>query len=50
MNLVDPFRRPPMTIDRTYPIFTVRWLAVHGLAVPTFFFLGSISAMQFIQR
>ena len=23
-----------MTIDRTYPIFTVRWLAVHGLAVP----------------
>ncbi|KAH0437220.1 hypothetical protein IEQ34_026271 [Dendrobium chrysotoxum] len=24
-----------MTIDRTYPIFTVRWLAVHGLAVPT---------------
>nr|YP_009164586.1 photosystem II protein VI [Lathraea squamaria]AJD76822.1 photosystem II protein VI [Lathraea squamaria] len=37
-----------MTIDRTYPIFTVRWLAVHGLAVPTF--LGSISAMQFIQR
>nr|YP_010345477.1 photosystem II cytochrome b559 beta subunit [Lycianthes radiata]UNZ89225.1 photosystem II cytochrome b559 beta subunit [Lycianthes radiata] len=27
-----------MTIDRTYPIFTVRWLAVHGLAVPTVFF------------
>jgi hypothetical protein len=26
-----------MTIDRTYPIFTVRWLAIHGLAVPTFF-------------
>uniref|UniRef100_A0A6N2K1W3 Cytochrome b559 subunit beta n=1 Tax=Salix viminalis TaxID=40686 RepID=A0A6N2K1W3_SALVM len=35
-----------MTIDRTYPIFTVRWLAVHGLAVPTVSFLGSISAMQ----
>ena len=34
----------------TYPIFTVRWLAVHALAVPTVFFLGSISAMQFIQR
>nr|YP_009472754.1 photosystem II cytochrome b559 beta subunit [Codium arenicola]ARO74405.1 photosystem II cytochrome b559 beta subunit [Codium arenicola] len=33
-----------------YPIFTVRWLAVHGLAVPTIFFLGSITAMQFIQR
>ena len=27
-----------MTIDRTYPIFTVRWLAVHGLAVPIVFF------------
>nr|WGO61609.1 photosystem II protein VI [Aneura pinguis] len=26
-----------MTIDRIYPIFTVRWLAVHGLAVPTVF-------------
>ena len=39
-----------LVIDRTYPIFTVRWLAVHGLAVPTVFFLGSISAMQFIQR
>lgn len=51
MNLVDPFSLGgPMTIDRTYPIFTVRWLAVHGLAVPTVFFLGSISAMQFIQR
>jgi len=34
----------------TYPIFTVRWLAVHALAVPTVFFLGSISAIQFIQR
>nr|ACE00841.1 b-559 alpha subunit [Lindsaea rufa] len=39
-----------MALDRTYPIFTVRWLAVHGLAVPTVFFPGSISAMQFIQR
>ncbi|KAH9530605.1 hypothetical protein CY35_20G011900 [Sphagnum magellanicum] len=24
----------------------IRWLAIHGLAVPTVFFLGSISAMQ----
>jgi photosystem II cytochrome b559 subunit beta len=39
-----------MTIDRNYVIFTVRWLTVHGLAVPTVFFLGAISAMQFIQR
>ena len=29
-----------MTIDRTYPIFTVQWLAIHGLAVPIVFFLG----------
>nr|YP_009240515.1 cytochrome b559 b subunit [Lotharella vacuolata]BAU62649.1 cytochrome b559 b subunit [Lotharella vacuolata] len=33
-----------------YPIFTFRWLAVHALAVPTVFFIGSITAMQFIQR
>jgi photosystem II cytochrome b559 subunit beta len=33
-----------------YPIFTFRWLAIHGLAVPTIFFLGAITAMQFIQR
>ena len=33
-----------------YPIFTVRWLAIHAIAVPTIFFLGAISAMQFIQR
>ncbi len=24
----------------SYPIFTVRWLAVHTLAVPTVFFFG----------
>ncbi len=34
----------------TYPIFTVHWLSVHALAVPTVFFLGAITAMQFIQR
>jgi photosystem II cytochrome b559 subunit beta len=34
----------------TYPIFTVRWLAVHTLAVPTIFFLGAIASMQFIHR
>ena len=34
----------------TYPIFTVRWLSIHALAIPTIFFLGSITAMQFIQR
>jgi photosystem II cytochrome b559 subunit alpha len=33
-----------------YPIFTFRWLAVHALAVPTIFFIGSITAMQFLQR
>lgn len=33
-----------------YPVFTVRWLAIHALGVPTVFFLGAITAMQFIQR
>jgi len=33
-----------------YPIFTIRWLAVHTLGVPSVFFLGAIAAMQFIQR
>ncbi|MBL1208774.1 cytochrome b559 subunit beta [Geminocystis sp. GBBB08] len=34
----------------SYPIFTVRWLAIHTLAVPSVFFIGAITAMQFIQR
>jgi photosystem II cytochrome b559 subunit beta len=34
----------------TYPIFTVRWVSIHALAVPAIFFLGAITAMQFIQR
>lgn len=34
----------------SYPVFTVRWLAVHALAVPTIFFMGALAAMQFIQR
>jgi photosystem II cytochrome b559 subunit beta len=34
----------------SYPIFTVRWLAIHSLGVPTVFFIGAIAAMQFIQR
>jgi len=38
-----------MTIDQTYLIFTVQWLAIHGLVIPTVFFFKSISAMQFIQ-
>lgn len=45
--------QPPAAVARTpvaYPIFTFRWLAVHALVVPTVFFLGAISSMQFIQR
>jgi len=34
----------------TYPIFTIRWLTIHALAVPTVFFLGAITCMQFLQR
>ncbi|MEM6446580.1 MAG: cytochrome b559 subunit beta [Cyanobacteria bacterium J06642_2] len=33
-----------------YPVFTVRWLAIHTLGVPTVFFVGAIAAMQFIPR
>ena len=33
-----------------YPIFTFRWLAIHGLAVPTVLFVGRITAMQVFQR
>ena len=32
-----------------YPMFTVRWTSIHGLAIPTVAFLGAISTMQFIQ-
>jgi len=45
--------KPQVAAARTpvaYPIFTFRWLAVHAIAVPTVFFLGAISSMQFIQR
>ena len=33
-----------------YPIFTIRWVAIHALAIPAVFFIGSITAMQFLQR
>ncbi|NEQ95867.1 MAG: cytochrome b559 subunit beta [Cyanothece sp. SIO2G6] len=33
-----------------YPIYTVRFLAVHALGVPSVWFLGAITAMQFISR
>ncbi len=35
--------------ERGYPVFTVRTLAVNALGIPTVFFLGAISAMQFIR-
>lgn len=34
----------------SYPIYTVRWLAIHTLGVPTVWFLGAIAAMQFTNR
>ena len=30
---------PVATTPRNYPIFTVRWLALHTLGIPTVFFL-----------
>ena len=41
---------PMSTTPRNYPIFTVRWLALHTLGIPTVFFLGALAAMQFIRR
>jgi len=45
-----PVTQPNADEPVFYPVFTVRWLAVHTLAIPTVFFLGAIAAMQFIQR
>ena len=46
-----PNSQPPIQAVevRVYPIFTIRWLAVHALAIPSVFFLGAIAAMQFIR-
>jgi len=41
---------PVSTTPRNYPIFTVRWLSVHALGIPTVFFLGALAAMQFDLR
>ena len=41
---------PVATTPRNSPIFTVRWLALHTLGIPTVFFLGALAAMQFIRR
>ncbi|CAE7331563.1 psbF [Symbiodinium natans] len=50
---VTRFAEDAPAVARTpvaYPIFTFRWLAIHALVIPTVFFLGAISSMQFIQR
>lgn len=49
-RLILPMQSNSPNEQVTYPIFTVRWLAVHTLGVPSVFFLGAIAAMQFIQR
>ena len=43
-NLANQAQQPE------YPIYTIRWLAIHALGVPTVWFLGAIAAMQFITR
>lgn len=47
MTARTQLKRPP---ERKYPIYTVRWLAVHTLGVPLVWFLGAIASMQFINR
>ena len=39
---------PDAKTPRNYPIFTVRWLALHTLGIPTVFFVGALGAMQFV--
>jgi photosystem II cytochrome b559 subunit beta len=41
---------PANTTHRNYPIFTVRWIAVHALGIPTVFVLGALAAMHFVRR
>jgi len=36
--------------EEKYPIYTVRWIAIHALGIPTVWFLGAIASMQFITR
>lgn len=43
-----PRNNGPLTTS--YPVFTVRWLSIHALTVPTIFFIGALAAMQFIQK
>ena len=40
----------PTRPEVEYPIYTIRWLAIHALGVPSVWFLGAITAMQFITR
>lgn len=40
----------PNKFEIEYPIYTVRWLSIHALGVPTVWFLGAIASMQFIRR
>lgn len=44
------FEERPERPELAYPIYTVRWLAIHALGVPTVWFLGAIAAMQFNTR
>jgi len=45
-----PMTQSSSTTPRNYPIFTVRWLSLHALGIPTVFFLGALAAMQFVRR
>ena len=40
----------PNKFEIEYPIYTVSWLSIHALGVPTVWFLGAIASMQFIRR
>ena len=40
----------PTQRQANYPIYTVRWLSIHALGIPSVWFLGAIASMQFITR
>ncbi len=48
--MTSNLQRSPAETRANYPIYTVRWLAIHSLGVPTVWFLGALASMQFIGR
>jgi photosystem II cytochrome b559 subunit beta len=50
MTSSNPSQKRKNVQPVTYPVFTVRWFSIHALAIPTVFFFGALTAMQFLQK